>query len=308
MPKAKRHHFLPEFYQHGFANDGYIWLFDRATGAYRCDQPKNTAVIGHYYSVELEDGSKDPRIETFLADHVESDAKPVIQELERGEQISDDDRVALATFASFLHFRTPRFQRLLDETIDGAVKALTSFVVESPDDLAKDLQDCPGLTEDQRAISPQLMYEFLHSKQYDAKATNEFRLQMMLNQAMSIQDIFRKMNFFVLHAPKGTAFLTTDAPVVVLPPAGHGHRALGFLTPGAKTVVPLSSSSLLTLAERGTGVAHVLASKNTVRQLNIGVVASCERFVLGRDETHVRSLVSKTQVDRYPAGPLMHVG
>lgn len=50
MSKPKRHHFLPEFYLNGFTREGLLCVFDRETGEYRRQAPKNTAVIGHFYA------------------------------------------------------------------------------------------------------------------------------------------------------------------------------------------------------------------------------------------------------------------
>jgi hypothetical protein len=50
----KRHHFLPQFYLEGFARDGLVALFDREKNEIRLQQPLNTAVIGHFYT--LKDG------------------------------------------------------------------------------------------------------------------------------------------------------------------------------------------------------------------------------------------------------------
>jgi hypothetical protein len=310
MTTPKRHHFLPEFYQHGFTTGGYLWLFDRETGRYRREQPVNTAVIGHYYSVESDDGTKDPRVERFLANTIESDAKPVIAKLDAGDQITEDEKDALAYFAAFLHFRVPRFQRYLDEMIDGTAKALMPLLTHSPDDLKEALSNTPGLTAEQRDIPPELLYDFMMAGEYRVKATREFRVHMMLSLAGEIQNYFRQMEWAVARAPRGTGFLTTDAPLIIIPPMDRladAQSAPGFITPGAKKVLPLTARTVLIMGDRGDQVLYREMPKDIVRQTNIFVVRESERFVIGRDEAHVRSLVAKTQLDRRKNEPLVQL-
>jgi len=134
---------------------------------------------------------------------------------------------------------------------------------------------------------------------------------MMLSQAVQIQNLLRQMQWVVMHAPRDSAFLTTDDPLVIVPPTDYpatARSAPGFLTLGAKKILPLTSRTTLIMDDPGDHVVHGNLSKATVRQLNMFVVAGCERFVIGRDEAQVCSLVAKTQVDRLPKQALVHVG
>ena len=82
----KRHHFLPEFYLNGFARDGLLWLYDRDRKQYRRQTPHNTAIIGHYYAFENQEGEKDYSVEKFLS-VIEGKAKATIERLERRDSI-----------------------------------------------------------------------------------------------------------------------------------------------------------------------------------------------------------------------------
>src|SRR2546423_12733762 len=54
----KRQHFLPRFYLDGFTRDGLVAVFDREKNEIRLQQPVNTAVIGHFYTMEDEEGRR----------------------------------------------------------------------------------------------------------------------------------------------------------------------------------------------------------------------------------------------------------
>ena len=62
-----RHHFLPEFYLDGFTRDGMLWIFDRALKEYRHQQPQDTAVRRHFYSIKKPNGERDVQVEKLLS-------------------------------------------------------------------------------------------------------------------------------------------------------------------------------------------------------------------------------------------------
>jgi hypothetical protein len=121
--KPKRHHFLPEFYLTGFTRDNYLWLYDRKKDEYRRQHPHNTAVIGHYYTVENPRGEKDYSIEGFLS-QIEGKAKSAIVKLDTGLGIAREERLDLAFFITLQLTRTPKFEREIERTADRAAKLL----------------------------------------------------------------------------------------------------------------------------------------------------------------------------------------
>ena len=63
VEKVGRHHYLPEFYTAGFAqnpqeNPPKFWHFDIQKLEWDMRTPKNTGVRGEYYTVEDQHGSK----------------------------------------------------------------------------------------------------------------------------------------------------------------------------------------------------------------------------------------------------------
>jgi hypothetical protein len=131
---------------------------------------------------------------------------------------------------------------------------------------------------------------------------------MMVEQGLEMRNYFRQMDWLVLHAPPTTAFLTTDNPLVVVPPfreqASIWLGSSGVITPGAIKVFPLAHDSCLLMLDHGDYLRHTTATRDAVRMTNLQVVGRCERLVLGRDEAHVRSVVQKTGVDRDARPPI----
>src|SRR3990172_4082884 len=76
----KRQHFLPKFYLEGFTNNGMVAVFDRELNEIRVQQPVNTCVIGHFYTMEDAAGRKRFELEQLLSEY-ETKASFVIKKL-----------------------------------------------------------------------------------------------------------------------------------------------------------------------------------------------------------------------------------
>jgi len=74
----KRQHYLPRFYLDGFATDGLVSVYDREKDEVRRQQPKDTAVIGRFYTMEDAQGRRRYEIEALLSEY-EGKASPVIK-------------------------------------------------------------------------------------------------------------------------------------------------------------------------------------------------------------------------------------
>lgn len=64
----KRQHYLPRFYLDGFSRDGLVAVYDREKDEVRRQQPKDTTVIGHFYTMVDEQGRKRYEIEALLSE------------------------------------------------------------------------------------------------------------------------------------------------------------------------------------------------------------------------------------------------
>ena len=109
---AKRHHYVPQFYLRYFASDAgqktpTFWVYDKAGGEPRQQPPVNTAVEGHFYSFETEEG-RDDRIEEALA-RLEAAAKPILDHwLSAGVRPEREEISEIGGFLAFMHTRVPR--------------------------------------------------------------------------------------------------------------------------------------------------------------------------------------------------------
>jgi len=123
----KRQHFLPRFYLEGFCRDGLVAVFDREKNEVRLQQPVNTAVIGHFYTLEDAEGRRRFELEALLADY-EGKAKPAITKLVAGGGLTADERSDLAIFIAFAAMRTPDMVNSV-QAMNGSFIAQTAKVL-----------------------------------------------------------------------------------------------------------------------------------------------------------------------------------
>lgn len=78
MSAPKRHHWIPVCHSSLWVDAEGCVTTIRGSGEVRRTTPANTAVIGQYNSVMMPDGTRDPALEIYFADEVESPVAPVL--------------------------------------------------------------------------------------------------------------------------------------------------------------------------------------------------------------------------------------
>lgn len=241
MPSPKRHHYLPEFYLKGFVRDDLLWLFDRKSQQYRQQAPKNTTVIGQYYTTTTESGEPDTSIEAHLSDS-ESEAAPIIGKLDAGKIISPEERVALAYFLALLLSRNPKHDREVEEIGDKVHKVIAKEMFPTVESVAAFLKN----KGDNVSFSPESFFEFVHKEQFEVKTPREFTLNTMLSQSARFYREIAMMNWFVFHADGHASFITTDSPLGYVIEDEHRRSrepVLGFASEKVTKLIPLTSSN-----------------------------------------------------------------
>ncbi|MGN3963736.1 DUF4238 domain-containing protein [Burkholderia gladioli] len=108
MNQPRRHHFIPCFYLEGFCGENArgLAVYDRMRNAYRAQRPAEVAHRRDYYAYEDEQGNRFFDIEAALGE-IETAASHSIRRVDNGNELTDDDRMVLATYVAFQYTRTP---------------------------------------------------------------------------------------------------------------------------------------------------------------------------------------------------------
>jgi hypothetical protein len=118
---------------------------------------------------------------------------------------------------------------------------------------------------------------------------------------MKNKDWLYNLERVIFRAPEKTSFITSDNPFVLLPPKEFpiGIRGYGLKTRGVTKIIPLSKEQCITIGSPDNNFKYVDVSIKTVRDINIYVASRCDRFVIGRDEKLLRSIVKRTKIHKW---------
>jgi hypothetical protein len=98
-PKAaRRHHYIPQFHQNGFADiDQRLWLYDRRTQKYAKAHPANICCENDLYMIDPT-GRRNSYIETNWLSKVDRDGAAAIRQVEAGLTLDQDWSESFSVF------------------------------------------------------------------------------------------------------------------------------------------------------------------------------------------------------------------
>lgn len=302
MSNPKRHHYVPQSYLRCFSadrsEDGALFVYDIRKRELRPQLPKDTCVQGYYNAVELADGSRSFAIEEALS-RIEGRAVPVISKIEEREELTSQEYGTLSSFIAFQKLRVPEFEADVNQATEKTLKATLSVAFESEERAQHLLEEFERDTGAPLGIGAKEMMEFIKNDRYRIETGRNESLRVMANLAENTAQRFMAMDWMFLHAPPGRAFVTSDNPFHIMPPANFEKRpkwmGYGYGTPGTKKLVPLTSKVGLVMCDYGDRIQHVDATSEAVRTFNLGLASDAFRFLIGHEEALVLSVARKME-------------
>lgn len=298
---AKRHHYVPQFYLRYFLLKGsnILWVYDKEGGEARPQQPKDTAVIGGFYSIKTPAGEMDDTEQEFS--QLEAVAKPILDRWQEDKAIPSPNEIAeIAYFLALLHTRVPRTAGMAQETGLALLLAELEQLKENPEQ-ARDLWERFVKDTGEDSLSLEKFLEFLENPfaNYKIELNQKVALGMsMLTTGEIAQDLLN-MNWCLCVAPEASFFLTCDAPVNVF--SLHGSQAQfggGFALKNAEVAFPISPKVCL-LLDRIHAQKRWRVKESFVKEINRRVAYMAERYIFSPiDAKFVRQLVVETSTTR----------
>lgn len=297
----KRQHFLPRFYLENFSTNGLVAVYDRIQDTVRLQQPVNTGVIGHFYTMEDAEGRKRFELEHLLSEY-ESKARPVIDKLAARGDINADERSDLAIFIALSAIRTPDIVDSLKASNSDMVTHVMKRMFNDVDEVAARLRedpDCTGKTDDQVRAEAKLMVELAQNDGVKVSTEHRWAVGIAIHMALEIAPIFADRRWIVLHRNDDKkSFVTTDTPVLLttVAPRTKSFWGVGFGNTDALVFFPLKESCTMAMHGNSGDLLHTEVGTEKVRQLNLAMASKCQRFVIGRDEALLRSLADQARL------------
>lgn len=291
----KRQHYLPRFYLDGFAKEGLVSIFDREKNEIRRQQPKDTTVIGHFYTMEDELGRKRYEIEAMLSEY-EGKASSVIKKLAAKQEIDPEERTDFAIFLALGAMRTPdmvgSLKSMNSDLITNIAKRMYADVDTVVAELAKD-KDNAGKTPEELQADAQMMVDLAQNDGLTVETNEKWAVATAIKMSLTVAPILAGRDWLVVHSDSDKkSFITTDAPVLLTTVARRENNfwGIGFANNDAMVIFPLTSSCIVILHGNSGNFRHIDCDRDYVRKVNIGLAEHCQRFVIGRDESLVASL------------------
>jgi hypothetical protein len=271
-------------------------VYDRQSNSVRVQQPKNTGVIGHFYTLKDAEGRQRFELEEMLCGF-ETKANQVIMKLVAKEPISIDERTDLALFITLAAFRTPdmvdSLKSLNSELISNIAKRMFTNIEEVKDRMRGKIGS--PISEEELEKEAQGMVNFANSGAYEVITDHKWAVGNAMEIAFTVAPILAGRDWIVTHRNNDKkSFVTTDAPVLLttVAPRKSIFYGVGFGNSDALVVFPLTASCVLLMYSNNRRLEHRVANTQQIRQINLGLTDHCPQFVIGRDEELVRSLAN----------------
>jgi hypothetical protein len=310
MAEPRQHHYLQEAYLARFAApDGLLCVYDAERQEFRRQPPHKTARQRDYYAVQLPDGGRNTDLETIFST-IEGAAGPVIDKLDAGIPITDDDRIELAVYVAMSKVRVPEFELTFNEGAAKLFRAVTAATFDTVEATRSWLnRHAAAAGSDPSALDVETLYCRIQSGEFTGTPHPNARIGLTARLIEYLGPAFAALNWDILHSTRGRRFITSDNPVTLIRPArAPVSSPVGLLTPGSAKSMVLSPTTMILLGDPGGRLLHREVDPEFVREANLISVRHCTRFAIARDEAHLRSLVTAARIASRPALERVTVG
>lgn len=143
----------------------------------------------------------------------------------------------------------------------------------------------------------------IDESRYYVKFPPGYWLGTMLKLSLDVANIFIDSNWDIYHFKRLYALVTSDNPVVLVPPKNyHPFYGYGLATQDTVKVISLSSNVCLVTKEltRDPEIIHKeWNNKDLSRWFNRITAANSDRFVFSPEKGKLEKLVKDTKIDKY---------
>lgn len=260
MGQHKKQHYVQQSYLRRFSpNKKQIHVYDKVLGKEFLRGIPDVAQESHFYRLPeglvSEDPSvmiDDPLIVEKAFQKIESRFSQNVQtliDLPASATIPDETRENLSVFLTIQLLRTRAYRNLIVETTEKLARAITNEAIKEKFG-AEALKYAPKIEFKDKAaglLQSKLIFDFDKIEEYAKVIRNHIWI-------LGINDT-------------GKPLYTSDNPVVKHSPLKDALPAVGIASPGIEIAFPLSSTRVLTIADRGLYGFHENAFDGKSRNL-----------------------------------------
>jgi hypothetical protein len=273
---AKRHHYVPQAYLRGFADQDERLRTVPLDGAAPFLQAVDTAAAENYYNAVVdEQGERSDQLEVALSS-LEGDGIEAIRTLLYGPFPPDGGtRHRLAAYLGLQMARTPRVRAHLDQLTDRMAKTMVAF--SGPSGLRRALEESGGEVSDEDAKSlGSYLSEF---DQYQVRPDQNTQVRHMLEAAEVLAEPFALLPWALI-AFQRKALLTSDNPIGLwLPPSERRpFEGIGLLT-ADEVWFPINRRTALLVSPHADDGTVLVPTAKWARRINQLVALWAHRWL-----------------------------
>lgn len=297
--QPKRHHYIPQFFLKGFSSDGEtLHVFDRVKKEYRFQNIRKIASENKFYTYTIK--GKEENLEDLFG-LIESTSKPVLDKITQGKGITMQEKADLSMFLAVLRVRIPDFKKWTEESGEKMYKKYNKIVFSNRQQVENFIKKT-GKKVSKKEIDD-LMGFAADESRYKVKFPPGYWLGTMLKLSIDVADLFIDSDWDVYHFNRKLALVTSDNPVVLVPPKNyHPFYGYGLATPGTVKVISLNSNTCLVTKEllRNPGIYHKMWDKKDLSKwVNKITAANSDRFIFSPEKGKLEKIIKDTKIDTY---------
>jgi hypothetical protein len=243
----KHQHWIPQGYLKAWADpaapleqESWVWQFDRDGRQSRRKPPRKIFFENDLYTLGLDDGIRDLRIERGLGGLEDQFVRIREEKLQRRLPLVPDEDLVLRAFVGAMQARTPPQLDHWRATFDRLAEKGREIQA------AVDAGNRTGLFGSISSGGPSLSQEDVES------LANAARGELVFPMLQAQLPILRRMNLSVLETDDAIGFITSDSPCVWVDPVMSAppfpEAAPGLGSASVEVSLPVSPSQLLLLS------------------------------------------------------------
>ena len=290
MPEYKSQHYVPRSYLKLFTDpdtpegqEPYLWIYEWwGDGKGFRKAPKNVAVSTYYYSFEADSGELEHGVERDVLSRAEGAAMPHLVRLIRGEDpaaLDEQARMDTSAFLALMLHRTPRSRNHMESEAGRLFKHIAREYLTRPKVFERTFREAMDAAGVETEVDPEETRQRLLRDDWELKAHPVLSLSMMLRLVPVVSQYIFHYQWRVLKAPEGTAFLTSDAPLVMVSTTrlpGIWGESVGWESPWMEATFPLNPQTCLLISlHRPEGREELMPEG--VREVNLRTMAHLDR-------------------------------
>jgi hypothetical protein len=299
---AKKHHYVPVFYQKEFADaEGLLWVYDRKLKTYKHLHPRVVCFTEDLYTVRPDNAPRDRRIETDILSPIESDTAPIIRKLAPGVALSEEETAKLAFFIALQRTRLPSFGRAISKAYEVNMEQAMRMQFANVDRATATLNELATWSGEPVELEPASMVKAVN-RGINITATERPFLENMFEMATRFAGWMGRADWSFLLAPTTHPFILCDHPFTSVPPEGVALDGVGPGLPGVVSYLPITKRLCLKLYYGQFAMKFLDIDSLYVRLVNRNVAANSERFIMGSDKQQLADIVVSSGSTGYEAG------